>query len=315
MNLAHVHLLLNHVPTVGTVIGLGLLLLSIVRNNDDLKRSALEVFFVIALLTLPTYLSGNAAEAAIRRLPDVSAARTQAHQDAAVLSLIFMEITGLVAWLGLWQYRRTARAGRWNLSAVLMLSVVTIALMGRTANIGGEIRHPEIRTGPEVTVAAGQSPDADFLKASAIQSFVVGRTWVWPASEAVHFVGLFLLFGVVLLVNLRMLGLMKSVPFSAFHRLLPWGVLGFTVNVITGMAFFIAAPNQYVDNVTFYWKMVAVMLAGLVLLYQTVFDDSWSVGAGQDAPVRAKLVAASAIVLWIGVIYCGQMLPFLGNAF
>jgi uncharacterized membrane protein len=183
--------------------------------------------------------------------------------------------------------------------------------MARAANIGGEIRHPEILSGGPESVGIGPA----WFTAASVAGLVVGKTWVWPASEAVHFVGLFLLFGVVLLVNLRMLGLMRSVPFSAFHRLLPWGILGFSVNTITGMLFFIAAPQQYVHNVTFYWKMGFVMIAGVAIQYQTVFDDSWSVGAGDDAPFMAKFVAASSIALWIAVIYCGQMLPFLGNAF
>ena len=58
MNNAHLHLLLNHVPTVGTVIAFGLLLMSFLRKNDGMKRIALELFFVIAIVTLPAYLSG-----------------------------------------------------------------------------------------------------------------------------------------------------------------------------------------------------------------------------------------------------------------
>ena len=82
---------------------------------------------------------------------------------------------------------------------------------------------------------------------------MVNLTWGWPACETIHFVGLSLLFGVVLLVDLRMLGFMKGIPFSTLHRLLPWGVLGFGVNVVTGILFFIGAPPDfYVTNATFY---------------------------------------------------------------
>ena len=55
MNLTHLHLLLNHVPTVGTVIGVGLFLLALVRRNEHLKHASLEVFYLIALATLPVY--------------------------------------------------------------------------------------------------------------------------------------------------------------------------------------------------------------------------------------------------------------------
>jgi hypothetical protein len=62
MDPAHVHLLLNHVPTVGFVIGLILFVSSLIAKNAELKRASLVVFVGIALVTIPTYVSGNAAE-------------------------------------------------------------------------------------------------------------------------------------------------------------------------------------------------------------------------------------------------------------
>ena len=140
--------------------------------------------------------------------------------------------------------------------------------------------------------------------------------WFWPASEAVHFIGLCLLFGVVLVVDLRMLGFMKGLPFSALHRLLPWGVLGFGVNVATGMLFFIGAPPTfYVTNSIFFWKLALILVAGVNALYFTVFDQAWTLEAGDTPPVAARVAAASGILLWVGVIFCGQMLPFIGHSF
>jgi uncharacterized membrane protein len=127
--------------------------------------------------------------------------------------------------------------------------------------------------------------------------------------------GLSLLLGVVFLVDLRVLGVMKSVSFATVHRLLPWGVLGFGLNLFTGMLYFIAAPEQYIANVTFYWKITLMMLAGVNAIYFTLFDEPWEIEAGQDAPVKLKVIAASAVALWIGVMFCGLMLPFIGNAF
>ena len=144
---------------------------------------------------------------------------------------------------------------------------------------------------------------------------MLDRPWVWPAAETVHFIGLALSFGVVLLVNLRMLGMMKDVPFTVLHRLLPWGILGFGINLVTGMLFFIAAAEQYTQNVAFLWKMVFLLLAGVNVLYFTVFDEAWTVGRGDDAPITARVIAASTIFLWGGVIYFCRMLPYLGNSF
>ena len=141
------------------------------------------------------------------------------------------------------------------------------------------------------------------------------QTYVWPASETLHFIGLWLIFGIILLVNLRLLGLMPSIPYSAVHRLLPWAAVGFMVNVITGMLFVTATPDQYGENISFLWKIIFLVVAGFNLLYATVFEGPWHVEAGQKAPLRVRIAGASAIIAWGGVMYFGRMLPFLGNAF
>ncbi len=321
MNLAHIHLLLNHFPTIGTIIGIGLFLVGLAAKSDDLKRASLVVFLGIALITLPTYMSGNAAQEVICKArtttgpcidTGVSRALIEKHEGAALLAFIFMQFTGAFAWLGLWQYRRIAHFPKWSLTAVALLAAITFGLMAQAANIGGEIRHPEIMSAQEAQAAqaAGEKP-----LGRAVGSFVVDKTWVWATCETLHFVGLCLLFGIASFVDLRMLGMMKSIPFTALHRLLPWGVLGFGINLITGMFFFVAASDQYTTNTVFQWKIVLMMLAGLNVLYFTIFDEPWELGAGDDAPLTAKVVAASAFVLVIGVIFCGRMLPFLGKAF
>jgi len=312
MNLAHVHLLLNHFPTIGMMVGLGVFIAAIIAKSDDLKRASLIVFFGIALLSIPTFASGTAAELALSKTPEVSKTMIEAHETAALVALGFMELTGALAWLGLWQYRRLSRLRQGTLLAILLAGLLTFGLMGRAANIGGDIRHPEIRTGP---VSADSAP-AEPPLARVIGDAMVNLKWGWPASETAHFIGLCLLFGVVLVVDLRMLGFMKGIPFSTLHRLLPWGVLGFGVNVVTGILFFIGAPPDfYVNNPVFIWKLALILVAGANALYFTVFEQAWTLGAGDTPPVAAKVAAASGILVWTGVIFCGQMLPFFGHSF
>ena len=127
--------------------------------------------------------------------------------------------------------------------------------------------------------------------------------------------GLCLLFGVVLVGNLRLLGWMRNAPLEGFHRLLPWGVWGFVANSVTGMMFFIGQAFQYIENPAFHWKMLCILLAGANVLYLTWHDEVWEMGPGDTAPAMVKVLAASQIVLWIGVMYFGRMLPYLGDAF
>ncbi|HLI86358.1 MAG TPA: hypothetical protein VKV17_20785 [Bryobacteraceae bacterium] len=323
MDLAHVHVLLNHFPVIGTIIAFGLLVLGILGRSGDVRRASLAVFLGLALVTLAVYVSGNGAAENLCKAPAtsdepcqdaaVSRALIDAHESAALLAFAAMELTGAFAWLGLWRFRRMGSAGRWNLATVFALAAVTIVLMARAANLGGDIRHPEIR-GATLSMPP-HSAGASLPFARAVGATVTGATWIWPTCETLHFIGLSLLFGITAMVDLRVLGWMKPVSFQALHRLLPWGVLGFGVNLASGMLFFVADPDQYTHSAVFQWKIALVLLAGLNLLYFTLFDAPWSIEAGDDAPPLAKFAAASALVLVVGVMFCGRMLPFLGDSF
>jgi hypothetical protein len=315
--LAHIHLLLNHFPTIGTIVGLSLFVLSFIRKSEVLRHASLEVFFIIALATFATYTSGVAAQAAIKDLQGVSQPALTEHEDAALFALVFMQLTGFVAWLGLWQYRRAARMTGATSAAVMVLTTVSLLAMTRTANVGGEIRHPEIVVGGDTTAEAPAAAPAakSWMPALAVHDFVTENKWVWPASETLHFVGLSLMFGILALVNLRMLGLFRSLSFPDVHRLLPWATLGLALNALTGMLFFIGSPLQYTNNIMFHWKMAFLMVAGANLLAITVSGQAWEVQAGEDAPAMVKAVAVSSLFLWAGVMYCGRMLAFIGGAF
>ena len=198
MNAPHLHLILNHVPTIGSAIALGLLLLGLLRRQEALTRVSLEVFYVIALITLPAYLSGVATGMELEKMPDISVEAIQKHHDGALVAFALMLLTGLASWLGLWRWRRVGRPSGLNTGIVLVLSLLTLTTMAGTATMGGEIRHPEMM--PE-----GSAPTAgpNWIHAASIQAMVTDHTWIWPSLEALHFIGLWLLFGVVLLVNLR----------------------------------------------------------------------------------------------------------------
>lgn len=305
LSTTHMHLLLNHFPTIGFIIGLCLFVAALIARSDHLKQASLVLFVGIAMLAIPTYVTGNAAAAALENTPGLSARLMEMHEGAAFIALMLMVVTAGFAWLGLWQYRRMLHLPRWNVAVILVLSALTLLLMSRAASLGGEILHPEIR----VTQEAATEQLARRLGAAVSQS-----PYLWVASETLHFVGLSLLIGVVLLVHLRTLGVIRNVPYSAIDRLLPWAVLGFGLNIVTGMLFFIAAPGQYIENIAFFWKLIFVLLAGANSLY-FFFDKGWASPPGTDAPFSSKFVAASALVLWLGVLYWGSMLPFIGNAF
>jgi uncharacterized membrane protein len=313
LNLAQQHLLLNHWPIIGTFVGLGLFLVSLPTKKDDLKKASLVIFSLIALFAIPAYTSGHAAYAVIQSEPDVSKATVDAHQGAALLAVLLMEITGAFACLGLWQFRRVSRPAQWTLPAVLFFSVVTAGLLTVTGNTGGEIRHREIRSGQEATSFVSTMGGAVF---SSTQHLVLlpGR-WggVWPVLETLHFLGLALLFGTLGMVDLRILGFFKRLPVAPLLRFVPWAIAGFVVNVITGLLFFIGMPEFYVYNLDFHLKMFGVLLAGsnILLLFLTdALRDCERLGANEEAPLFAKFFAGTSIILVVAVIVLGRYMPF-----
>lgn len=310
MNLPHLHLLLNHVPTVGLLIALALLATGLLRKSNAVAQIALELLYGVALLTLPAYITGLATQRALMDVPEVSAEAMVRHHDVALMGSMWMLMAGGLAWLALWQERRGTRKPA-TTYAVLITGALALAAMSGAATLGGEIRHPEIVVGEPTS---GEVAPA-FLKAASMQALVTDYVWMWPGLEALHFIGLAVLFGVIVVVNARLLGFLPEVPFAALHRLIPWGVLALGVNVISGMLFLIATPEQYADNISFHWKMGLFVLAGVNLLYLTKAEGPFRIGAGDAVPGAIKAMAASAILLWIGVMYFGRMLPFIGGAF
>jgi hypothetical protein len=156
-----------------------------------------------------------------------------------------------------------------------------------------------------------------WVHSSGISGWITGWRWLWPICESIHFFGLALLVGVTGLLDLRLLGAMRSVPVAAIIDFMPWALVGFGLNLATGVTFFLGAPEQYVNNVAFYAKMLFILLAGVNAIYFQImlFKKARLVSAGEQAPVQAKLVAVISIGCWLLVMYWGRMLPFVGGAF
>jgi uncharacterized membrane protein len=146
VNAAHAHLLLNHLPVLGTAFGVLLLLVAFARKSDELKRVALGVFVAAALSAVAAYFTGESAEDTVERLPGISKAMMHEHEDAAEGAAVALGILGTVSLAGLVRFRRTARVPNWMSVSSLVLAVVVAVLMARTASLGGRIHHPEIRS-------------------------------------------------------------------------------------------------------------------------------------------------------------------------
>ena len=122
----------------------------------------------------------------------------------------------------------------------------------------------------------------------------------WGTCETLHFIGLSLLVGMIGTFDLRLLGVAKRVPITALHKLIPWGIAGYVLNVITGVMFLITEPDQYIFNPAFHFKLLFMGLAGVNVLafYLTLFGKVKALGPGADVPRAAKVVGAASLFLW-----------------
>jgi uncharacterized membrane protein len=149
MNWAHVHLLVNHLPVVGSVFALGLLVYTMARGSDELRRVCLGLFVIVGVAAGVAFLTGTLAEDEVRGLPGVTQDLIEEHEEAAIPALGLALAVGVVALVGLLKVRPPRELSRPLLVAVLVLGLATVGLMALAANAGGRIRHTEIRPAAE----------------------------------------------------------------------------------------------------------------------------------------------------------------------
>ncbi|HXG44215.1 MAG TPA: hypothetical protein VNJ71_05575 [Gemmatimonadales bacterium] len=156
MNAAHLHLVVNHLPVAGLLFGIALFAAARIRRSEDLARAALWTFFLTGVAGLGAYLTGSGAEETVEGLAGVSERLVERHEEAALLATAAAGVAGLIALTGLIGLRRGSAFPGWFNAAMLAGALVAGGLMARAANLGGQIRHPEIQG----TALAGPGEEA-----------------------------------------------------------------------------------------------------------------------------------------------------------
>ena len=159
------------------------------------------------------------------------------------------------------------------------------------------------------------NPILDWMETTWVSQLAVGYAWSWPILEALHFLGMILLIGPLLVIDLRLLGFQRLMPTASIHELLPLAIIGFWINAITGILFFFGDPYRYAVNISFQLKMLLLVLAGLnFLLFQFKASPLLSgPGASTEIPGMAKGVAWASLLFWFGVLAFGRLIPYLGT--
>lgn len=156
-----------------------------------------------------------------------------------------------------------------------------------------------------------------WLKSTAVSRAMIEYQWLWPICETLHFIGLTLLIGAAGVFDLRLMGLLRQIPVVAAMQLRGWAAAGFVINVITGILFFVGAPDQYVNNPAWRAKLLFLVVALVnVAWFETMHSRRRLALAPSDPPPASFRVAgAVSMGSWLLVLYFGRMLPFIGSAF
>jgi hypothetical protein len=156
----------------------------------------------------------------------------------------------------------------------------------------------------------------EWMSGTWLNNLVVGYAWTWPTLETLHFIGMCLLFGPIIIMDLRLLGFDRvTIPAMSVHALVPMTLLGFAINLITGILFLFGDPYRYAINISFQLKMLFVLLAGINAIYfwlkvTPVLERS---GPNDEVPMGIKLVGLTSLASWTLVLCFGRLIPYMGT--
>jgi uncharacterized membrane protein len=153
--------MITHLPIIGAFIGLLILVFAYLKKDANVKTAAYIVFVVCAIGTCIAYATGEGAEELVENLPGVVEAAVETHEDAAMYSLVSMIALGVMSMIGIIQIRWNASKFNFIHSLILVLSLLSMATITYTGNLGGKIRHTEI-TNASAALPNNEQPSNEF---------------------------------------------------------------------------------------------------------------------------------------------------------
>ena len=151
------------------------------------------------------------------------------------------------------------------------------------------------------------------IEASALGQAMRQWLWLYPSVEIVHITGIALLVGSIAILDLRLLGLSRSLPVRRLAaHILPWSIASFVLIVPSGLAMFVAHANDLLSNPVFAVKMCLILLAGANagVLHAGVFRSAGQWDVDVMPPLAARAAAGASLLLWVSVVACGRLLAY-----
>lgn len=161
MNQTHIHLLINHLPIFGSVLGALVLTHGLWAKSNPTKIAAYNIFILSVIGAIIAYLTGEAAEERVENLQGISKAMLDEHEDAALFALISQITLGVFSLLGLLLTFNKSPFVRTIAFVTFFISIISFGIIGRTGYLGGLIRHTEINSASSVQQDSGKNDNDD----------------------------------------------------------------------------------------------------------------------------------------------------------
>lgn len=147
MDATHLHLVLTHFPIIGTIIGIGILAYGQISKNKEIQKVALATFILMAILTIPVFLTGEGAEETVENIAGISEQLIENHEELAEKAIWLMGLLGVLSLVSFFAIIKKLPFAKTITLITLLVSLVTFGLFAQVGNLGGQIRHSEIRPG------------------------------------------------------------------------------------------------------------------------------------------------------------------------
>jgi uncharacterized membrane protein len=145
MNDAHLHMIVNHFPIIGTILALGILITGLILKNNSVKSTAYVLFIVAAIFGAFSMATGEGAEELVEDMPTIGKQIIHEHEELAEKLALLLYVLGAFSLLALFlNFKKNSKE---KLVSFLILGIATagLFLIQKVGTSGGEIRHTEIR--------------------------------------------------------------------------------------------------------------------------------------------------------------------------
>ena len=145
MNVAHWHLVVNHLPIIFPLVGLIVMVAGLISKSEAVKRTAFMIFMLGAVTAITAITTGDSAEKMVEKVSGVTKNYIENHEETAQIFALLSYILGGISLLGLWASFKQKKISSIISLGTLVFTFVVLFFAKQTGTTGGEIRHTEIR--------------------------------------------------------------------------------------------------------------------------------------------------------------------------